>query len=256
MNNYRVYSTFILGVMALILLLCGSAFSGDRQLPIQDHRVAIDIANRVSGFDQLPNFSEITITVQKVIVAEDNTVLYEWIEGRSFWKVSYFGVIVENEGERNPYINAFDVFVDVETGQVPKIVSQWKHGIDPKYKEAKRKDNKGKKHRREKKQYTLPEALPRISFLEVYKKWIDSKVKHIEVVYMYDYDRNLEVLVPVLYVKTYGGKVVLPAICNIQTAYSAPVSTHDSIRVTLEHLWIHAVTGEEFRKLYGSSRIE
>ena len=86
----------------MILLIYGIAFGEDTQLPVQDHRAAIDIANRVSGFDRLPNFSEIVITVQKVVVAEDNTVLYEWIEGRTFWKVSYSGVVLRKDGQINP----------------------------------------------------------------------------------------------------------------------------------------------------------
>ena len=100
----------------ITLLPCGGVFSEDIQLPVQDHQAAVDIANRVSGFDRLPSFSEIAVTVQKVFVAEDDTALYQWIEGRTFWKVSYSGVVIERYGEKNPYINAFDVLVDVETG--------------------------------------------------------------------------------------------------------------------------------------------
>ncbi|MBM3241185.1 hypothetical protein FJZ31_33290 [Candidatus Poribacteria bacterium] len=88
-------------IFVMVLLLCGTALSEELQLPIQAHQVAIDIANRISGFDKLPNFSEFAITVQKIVVTEDDTALYQWIEGRSFWKVSYSGVIVEKDGERN-----------------------------------------------------------------------------------------------------------------------------------------------------------
>ena len=177
MNNYRVYPNFMLGVVVLAQFLCGTVFSKSPELPIRDHRAALEIANRFSGLDQLPKFTDVAITVQRVVIEEDYSYLYHKIENQSLWKVSYTNVAIGN-GERlkpHPYISAFDVFVEVETGAVLKIVSQWRSGIDPKYQERARRlgayrKMKGVVRGEESITDMVPEKTPKLSFFEAYKK--------------------------------------------------------------------------------------
>jgi len=230
MDKHWISPIFIIGFAVLTLFLCETCLGesiethqdavkiADKfKLPVQTHQDAIEIANKFTGFKELPNFSDVVITVQQVVIEEDDTVLYEWTEGRSFWKVSYENVALPLTIYRHntPFINAFYVFVDVETGLVPKMLSQWMDGIDPRYKEAKHIFDEERKRfwisrRKEEKQYTVLKELPKNSFLELFKEVapIDSRVKHIEVIYMYDLDNRGEkdVLVPVLCLKIYGGR--------------------------------------------------
>jgi hypothetical protein len=255
MSNFA-FRGFIIFVM--VLLLCGIALSEELQLPIQAHRVAIDIANRVSGFDKLPNFSEIAITVQKIVVTEDDTELYQWIEGRSFWKVSYSGVVLETDGERNPYINTFDVLVDVETGQVPKIASQWMPGVDLKYRKLEAesvayiRDFMVRLHDQKSRElYKVPERSPQISFLESLKTflgygYVDYGGRHEKrIVAVYRWDAAVrdekDVTVPVWHLTGFGGKNFAFSAPAEPTVHVAPPT--DDTRVQ-KHLTIDAERGE------------
>ncbi len=257
-------------ILVVILLIYGIAFGEDTQLPVQDHRTAIDIGNRVSGFDRFPNFSEIAITVQKVVVAEDNTSLYEWIEGRTFWKVSYSGVVLRKDGQINPYINAFDVFVDVETGRVAKIASQWVPGVDIKYRQTEATLTTRRRQRRErmkarlddpkkKEQYELikvPESYPRISFLESLKPFIEKSfigdelhTKHIVAIYRLDQAvrDGEEVAIAVWYLAGLGGKLFFHSI----PVPSSDRYKRDDTRVH-KNMTIDAETGEKLSHGGGS----
>ena len=173
MKPHRIYAVLILGLVTLVLFLYGTGSGANVEPPVEDHQEALTIANQVTGFSGLSNFSELEISVKKVVVKSDDTVLLNWIEGRTFWKVSYAGIVVLKDGQRNPYINAFDVWVDVETGQVPKIASQWMAVTDMRYKidEAEHvaylrefftRPTVDKTMAR----YSSPEDPPKISFLE------------------------------------------------------------------------------------------
>ena len=219
MNNYRVYPNFMLGVVVLAQFLCGAVFSKSPELPIRDHRAALEIANRFSGLDQLPKFTDVAITVQRVVIEEDYSYLYHKIENQPLWKVSYTNVAIGN-GERlkpHPYISAFDVFVEVETGAVLKIVPQWRSGIDPKYQERARRlgayrKMKGVVQGEESITDMVPEKTPKLSFFEAYKKWIkkpsfESGIKNIEGFYVYykQIRGGKEALLPVWYITLRGG---------------------------------------------------
>ncbi len=246
-------------VFVMALLLCGVVFSEDIQLPVQNHQAAIDIANRVSGFGKLPNFSEIAITVQKTVVSEDSTFLQRWIEGRIFWKVSYSGAVVEVYGERNPYMNAFDVWVDVETGRVPKIASQWMPGINVKYRLTEAKDAAHIRSRvasslddqRLMKLYRVPERYPKISFLEclkpfregAHRKNYEPHEKRIVAVYMWEEDFRDEgkVTVPTWYLTGYGGNSFVLSIPEASEHPIEPPPDDTHIRTRMR---IDAETGE------------
>jgi len=262
MDKHWMYPIFIIGFTVLTLLLCETCLgesvethqdavkiANQLELPVQNHQDAIEIANKFTGFKELPNFSDVVITVQRVVIEEDNTVLYEWIEGRSFWKVSYANIILPLTviNQRPGRVEAFDVFVDIETGQVPKIASQWMPGLDPRYKETQHRLDEERKRfrisrRKEKKQYTVPEILPKVSFLEAYKAMpIDSRVKYIEVVYMYDLKdcgEKGEFLVPVWCIKCYGGRgsVTPPASFAVE---NRTIDRSDSM--IYRFFWIDAV---------------
>ena len=272
MDKHWRYPIFILGLTLLTLPLCGTCLSESQKLPIQEHQDAITIANQVSGFDKLPNFSDVIITVQRVVIEKDDTVLYKWIEGRSFWKVSYANVVLPTTtlGKTLRNINAFDVFVDVETGQVPKLVSQWLP--NSRYKEAIHSYQEKMKGtflslRQEKQQYTVPEVLPKMNFLDLYNNGLtDLDDEHIEVVYMYDLDdRGVEHLsVPTLFINRYGRQIygsapvrptkayrILPdgSPAPVHSTQAHPVIPYDFI--TCERAWINAETGHSFQRQGG-----
>ena len=252
-------------VFVIVLLLCKAVSGEEGQLPIQDHRAAIDIANQVSGFDKLANFSEIAITVRKVVVEKDDTSLYQWIEGRTFWKVSYSGVMLETGGEKNPYINTFDVLVDVETGRVPKISSQWAPGVGTEYKQTKartlarkRKRSTRQDDREQTEGHGIPERYPQLSFFECLRtfrtfaesarKGIDKKErhrKHIVAIYKWaEVTRDGErVTVPVWYLTGFGGNTMpMSMIHRLSTQAIIHVGTDDT-RLR-KHMTIDAETGK------------
>ena len=215
----------MVGVIVSTLLLCGCGIaSRDKpQLPIGDHRDAISAANQFSGFDKLPYFSDVIITVQQVVIEEDKTVLSGWIEGRLFWKVSYANVVLPKTSIAEPLdkIHAFDVLVDVKTGQAPKLVSQWLPNSRYKAPILRYKE-KIRPHlhslRKKRKQYTIPEVSPKISFLQLYRDGLcGPDDEHIEVVYMWGWD---DVLVPTLFFNRYGRGLIgvsVPARCCWRT---------------------------------------
>ena len=257
MNNYRVYPNFMLGVAVLAQFLCGTVFSKSPELPIRDHRAALEIANRFSGLDQLPKFTDVAITVQQVAIEEDYSHLYHKIERQPLWKVSYTNVVIRKDERLKPYpyISAFDVFVEVEAGAVLKIVSQWRSGIDPKYQERARRRGAYRKmggtvRGEESITDIVPEKSPKLSFFEAYKKWIkkpsfESGIKNIEGFYVYykQIRGGKEELQPVWFIVLHGGTSSPPPI-KVPVEPQVVLPFKDSGNISLgSHAIIDAETG-------------
>jgi len=166
------------------------------------------------------------------------------------------------------------VFVDVETGRVPKIASQWVPGVNIKYRQTEARLIIRRRQRRErmkarlddtkkKEQYELikvPECYPQISFMESLKPFIENSfmgsednelhTKHIVAIYRLDQAvrDGEEVTIPVWYLVGLGGKLFF---------YSIPAPDPDRYKRADDtrvhkNMTIDAETGEELSHGGGS----
>lgn len=136
---YRKVIVCILFVGVWSLLLAhGNEAIADQQVNIPKAQ-AIQIAKQVTGLDQMHG---VEIAASEEVLEEDNTpFLHTQIAKRPLWKVSFthvklgiatkVGLVFPPCLRMNPYIHAFDIFIDSQTGQVLKIVSPWPSGVPP-----------------------------------------------------------------------------------------------------------------------------
>lgn len=87
---------------------------------------AIDVANWITGLDELPN---VQITVNEVRIAEetDDTPLppvRQRLIDRPLWKVSYSIDKLTHRNKVNSHIVGFDAYIDLSAGQLLKIISR------------------------------------------------------------------------------------------------------------------------------------
>lgn len=129
--NHQWNKTIVLVSVFMFLLLpvCQAQYLG---VPKIYHKKAIDIALKATGLDKVP---DILVSARREILAFDNTpLLHERIVGRPLWRVTIDNVTLTSRYEKgkNPYIHAFDVLIDAQTGQVLKVISLWPADTEPK----------------------------------------------------------------------------------------------------------------------------
>ena len=120
-----LFQRMVLGVTA-IALLCGSGCMFAKDVSVNEYETAKRIAAKITGLDTLAN---VRITTDPVTIAEpdDDTPWFlakKLLINRPLWKVSYEVDALVHSNKVNPHIRGFDVYVDVSTGQVLKIVSR------------------------------------------------------------------------------------------------------------------------------------
>lgn len=137
------------------------------------HRQAIDIALKVTGFDKTP---DALAFARRETLATDNTPLvHEKIIGHPLWRVTIANVTISTrDGKKsNPYIHAFDVLVDAETGQVFKITSLWTTDMEPKEElRSLISKQESDKNFRSSGRFPggIPEDLPKVTFLQAVQR--------------------------------------------------------------------------------------
>lgn len=126
--QYSRISTMLVLVLAITTLVsCGLYLSTqNKSVEVEIGKNAIDVANRITGLNELSN---VQITVNEVRIAEDadDTPLppvRQRLIDRPLWKVSYSIDKLVHRNKVNPYIVGFDAYIDISAGQLLKIVSR------------------------------------------------------------------------------------------------------------------------------------
>ena len=93
--------------------------------PTTEERV-IQLSNTITGLDRL---ASVRIKVDPFTLDENDdtpilSIKKRLLDSRHLWKVSYQVDALRHENMVNPHIKGFDVYLDIATGQVLKIVSR------------------------------------------------------------------------------------------------------------------------------------
>ncbi len=134
-------------ILSLVLaaVVIALAILADNEKIVQGQKRVIEIevaqdmiqkANQLTGLNELENV-QITAEPIELKENEDNSpirAIHSRIVGRLFWRVTYTGEFPEWNGQTNPNIRAFVVFLDAQDGSLLKVASKWAEDIDKRYK--------------------------------------------------------------------------------------------------------------------------
>ena len=186
----QMLTTVILTLAIATLVSCGVYMPAQNKLiGVGIGKNAIDIANRITGLNELPN---VQITVNKVWITEaaDETpvpLVRQRLINRPLWKVSYKIDELVHRKKVNPHIVGFDVFVDSPTDQVLKIVSRDAPGLPEEYRIGIKVSNQEIASYLNWKRYwlsnQLPQTPPRFRFVDKLTGSYGSIVRHYECYY-------------------------------------------------------------------------
>ena len=176
---YLRVSTMIVFVLAIAALVSLSVYISAQNKPVEIEigKNAIDVANRITELDELPNV-RITVNEVRIAEAEDDTPLppvRERLINRPLWKVSYEVDALEfrigGRNKRNPHIVGFDVYIDTSTGQMLKIVSCDAPGLPEEYRTGIKVSNQEIASMLDLNRFWVPDQLPltapRIRFVDM-----------------------------------------------------------------------------------------
>ena len=132
-------------VAIVIAFLCGSACVFAQDAPVTASETAKRVAAQITGLDTLADV-QITATEVTIAAADDNTpiaLFKERIVDRPLWKVSYAVDVLAYRNKVNPHIRGFDVYVDVATETVLKVISRNAPNMPEKYRIGIAKSSRG-----------------------------------------------------------------------------------------------------------------
>ena len=137
LSGYSRAPTMVVLVLAIVALVFYGIyiFAQDRSVEIEIGTNAINVANQITGLDELSN---VQITANAVTIAEaaDDTPLLpvkQKLINRPLWKVSYAVDALQHRNKVNTHIAGFDAYIDSSTGQMLKIISRDAPGLPEKY---------------------------------------------------------------------------------------------------------------------------
>lgn len=210
--------------LTVVTFFSGSVCAFAQDKSTEESENAKRIAATITGLDAL---SDVQVTATEVTVtgAEDNTpidLFKERIIGRPLWKVSYKidglkrrYLDGRHTGKVNPYIRGFDVYVDVATEQVLKVVSRYAPNMPETYQidiETSRKEIISYfRQKRYMIENGLPIVVPTVKFADLLRGRVPSK-RHLEVYYfLYHRTPQSKVAVPAWLVIYYGAAGFAPS---------------------------------------------
>ena len=189
--RYSQISTTVVLILATVTLASCSVYMSTRnkRAEVEVATNAIDVANRITGLDELPNV-QIAVNEVRITEAADDTpvpLVRQRLIDRPLWKVSYKIDELVHRKKVNPYIVGFDVYVDTSTDQVLKIVSRDAPGLPKEYQIGIKVSNQeiasylnGKKHWLSNQ---LPQTPPNFRFVDKLTGSYGSIVRHYECYY-------------------------------------------------------------------------
>lgn len=189
--RYSQISTTVVLILATATLVSCSVYMSAQNKPIgvEIGKDAIEVANRITGLNELPN---VQITANEVWITEaaDDTpvpLVRQQLINRPLWKISYKIDELVHRKKVNPHIVGFDVYVDTSTNQVLKIVSRDVPGLPEEYRIGIKVSNQeiasyfnSKRHRLSNQ---LPRTPPNFRFVDKLTGSYGSIVRHYECYY-------------------------------------------------------------------------
>ena len=159
----QISTTVILILATASLASCNVYMSAQNKTEeVEISKNAIDVANRITGLDELPN-AQITAYEVRIAAETDDTPLpsvKQRLINRPLWKVSYKINELMHRNKVNPYIIGFDVFVDLSTSQLLKIVSRDAPGLPEEYRIGIKVSNQAIAFSLNLNRYWVPDQLP------------------------------------------------------------------------------------------------
>lgn len=137
LSRYSRIPTMIVFVLAIAALVAYCVYISAQNKPVEIEigKNAIDVANRITGLNELPNV-RVTANEVRIEEAADDTPLppvRQKLINRPLWKVSYEIDALEHRNKINPHIVGFDAYIDTSTGLMLKIVSRDAPGLPEAY---------------------------------------------------------------------------------------------------------------------------
>lgn len=216
----QISTTVILILTTASLASCSVYMSAQNKTEeVEISKNAIDIANRITGLDELPNAQ---ITAYEVRIAEetDDTpvpLVRQKLINRPLWKVSYKIDELVHRKKVNPHIVGFDVYVDTSTDQVLKIVSRDAPGLPEEYRIGIKVSNQEIASYLNGKKYwlsnQLPQTPPSFRFVDKLTGSYGSIVRHYECYYFLFKYRAVDggAIIPAWMIIYYGTEPMPPS---------------------------------------------
>lgn len=254
LSRYSRISTMAVLVLAITTLVsCGFYMSPqNRSVELEIGKNAIDVANQITGLNELPNLQ---ITANKVWITEaaDDTpvpLVRQRLINRPLWKVSYkIGELVHRK-KVNSHIVGFDVYVDTSTDQVLKIVSRDAPGLPEEYRIGIKVSNQQIASYLNENKYwlsnQLPQTPPGFRFVDKLKGMYGAIVRHYECYYfLFKYPEvDGGAIIPAWMIIYYGTEPIPPSGGAFYPQSPIVLSLAEQYRRTIQMYRYDAMSGK------------